>query len=482
MKKLKLIPLLLLTTLISVNSCKKYLNIQPEDKFLDEAVFRNETNIQQVLNGIYRQLSAEELYGGNLTMTALDVLGQYYNTSTYGTNKNWDLYANYNYTVSPTLSTFDVIWSKMYRAILDINLFIEKLENSPDQVMSKKRKDILLGEAYTLRAFLHFDLLRLYGPIYKTGSDLTAIPYMNRPTNQPAPLRTASEVMEAINTDIQHGLTFLENDPIRKEGIVALSSVDTDENYFKLRNRRMNYFAAKLLLARVLLYQGDKSAARAVALELLGECSVHFPWSPAAQSLPMSSNPDRIFSSELLFAVENLELYKIQKNTFASALESAQILVTTEKILNSIYPNVNDYRLRSAWILDASSTKTYKTFFKFDEVKTSSSTIRFMQPLMRISEIYYILAECENDKNTALAYLNEVRKNRGLEPLNNDVVLEKELSDEYRREFWGEGQMFFYYKRKNSATIPNGNSATAQIAMSNTSYVVPLPLSETNNR
>ena len=48
----------------------------------------------------------------------------------------------------------------------------------------------------------------------------------------------------------------------------------------------------------------------------------------------------------------------------------------------------------------------------------------------------------------------------------------EELLNEYQREFIGEGQIFFYHKRKGTSVIYN---ATAE-------YIFPLPDSETDFR
>ena len=72
-------------------------------------------------------------------------------------------------------------------------------------------------------------------------------------------------------------------------------------------------------------------------------------------------------------------------------------------------------------------------------------------PLIRKSEMYYIAAECAETKENAIAYLNEVRNNRGFQystQLSTSDDVEDEILKEYRKEFWGEGQLWFYYKRK----------------------------------
>ena len=73
-------------------------------------------------------------------------------------------------------------------------------------------------------------------------------------------------------------------------------------------------------------------------------------------------------------------------------------------------------------------------------------------PMIKIAEMYYILAEnyISLDQNTtALQMLDVVRKNRGV---GNDFPVtanaENELMKEYYREFLCEGQLFYYMKHK----------------------------------
>jgi hypothetical protein len=125
------------------------------------------------------------------------------------------------------------------------------------------------------------------------------------------------------------------------------------------------------------------------------------------------------------------------------------------------------------------------TFNKFADLTDQTKPWRFMQPLIRKSELYYILAETETNPVSGLGYLNTVRYNRGLPNVTNAALLAAEIQKEYQKEFWGEGQVFFYYKRTAQPTIPSGTSATSTVYMSGTfaaNYVVPVPLSETTPR
>ncbi|TWV99821.1 hypothetical protein [Chitinophaga pinensis] len=88
-------------TLLSVGlfSCKKYLEVKPEDQFVESSVYSTEQGFINHLNGLYQDMGSTSLYGGNLTLTFVGVLGQEYNVS--GTaGHDWYQHANYIYTNS----------------------------------------------------------------------------------------------------------------------------------------------------------------------------------------------------------------------------------------------------------------------------------------------------------------------------------------------------------------------------------------------
>jgi len=56
-----------------LGSCKKYLEVQPQDKYTEGQVFLNEYAVQQALNGIYDNMAANSLYGAQLTTTVIEI-------------------------------------------------------------------------------------------------------------------------------------------------------------------------------------------------------------------------------------------------------------------------------------------------------------------------------------------------------------------------------------------------------------------------
>src|SRR5699024_2951496 len=121
--------------------------------------------------------------------------------------------------------------------------------------------------------------------------------------------------------------------------------------------------------------------------------------------------------------------------------------------------NENDYRYNPWWKIPTTGSKSYRTFFKYADVINTGMSFRYLQPLVRLTELYLIAAETHPDPAAALEYLNTVRFNRGLADLPASVSLQDEIRKEYAKEFYGEGQLFFYYKRKAMSPIPNGSSA-----------------------
>jgi starch-binding outer membrane protein, SusD/RagB family len=474
----KFLPAFVVTAVLCA-SCKKYLDVQPADQMLESTVFSSGSSTEQALNGIYVNLATPALYGGNLTSTTVDAMAQYYalpaNTNPYYT------VSNYTYTDATAQATLDAVWSGSYNTVLNLNQFIVGVQDAGN-VLTTAERNLMLGEAHGLRAFTLFDVLRLFGPVYATDSTHSCIPYPVAPALSTVPLLPANVVMDSVIHDLQTASALLSNDPVIGNGVQPMNdSGTTASNFFLSRNKRMNYYAVNALLARVLMYRGDKVGALNSALAVISGASAWFPWSPSALSLPGTTNPDRIFSSEVLFGLENIGMATEQSTNFVGNNYSPPPLAPLPDILNSIYEgNLNDYRYRINWSVNPVSSLTYKTFVKYEAVSQFSPNYN-LQPLLRISEMYYIAAECTADPGQAISYLNTVRFNRGLPDLSQNAVLSDELTKEYQKEFWGEGQLFFYYKRLGMPQITGGTDGNP-ISMGSANYVVPLPLSETQYR
>lgn len=466
--------------LVSTSSCSDYLDVVPQDKILENQTYSTETGIQNAHNGLYIQLVSNELYGRQLTMDATEILGQQYNMPT---SHNKNKMAIYAYAEKYPKETFSAIWEKAYTTILNANKFVESIEEHNDVISDKKAK-ILKGEAIAIRAMLHFDMLRLFGPIYKTNPTSAAIPYYDAAVTANMPILSAKDVITKLLADLDLSLSLLANDPVLTVG-KSEGTAEFDGNpYYANRGLRMNYMAVKCLKARVLLYSGDKLAASTVANEVIDftKSNTFFPWTPYLTATD-ALNPDRTFSSENFFALNDLQLYSKQKDLFDSNLGDNDIYAPLTARIDAVFESqTNDPRNTPSWKVPQTGGKTYKTFFKYEDVSPNKS-FRFQIPMFKLSEMYLIAAETAATPAIGFGFLNNIRANRGLANLattGTAGTLTLEITKEYKKEFIGEGQLFFYYKRINSATVNNGSAASGTVAMGPLQYVVPLPESEIN--
>ena len=76
-----------------------------------------------------------------------------------------------------------------------------------------------------------------------------------------------------------------------------------------------------------------------------------------------------------------------------------------------------------------------------------------MIPMLRLGEMYLIAAESQSDVlANGTSYVNTLRRNRGIST-SLEALTPELLKYEYIRELYGEGQLFYLYKRLFSKVI-----------------------------
>ena len=103
-------------------------------------------------------------------------------------------------------------------------------------------------------------------------------------------------------------------------------------------------------------------------------------------------------------------------------------------------------------------------------------------PVLRVSEVYLIAAECCPDPKEGRNYLNAVRTARNVKNIQDDADLTASIEQEYKREFVGEGQLFWLYKRKGKTEIASGEKQGNVVSMEERFYLFDLPQSEQDYR
>ena len=449
------------------SSCENFLDVHPKGEVTGKELLKDRKGFENALYGVYATMRNQTLYGRYLSYYTLDVMAQYY--TSFGNTYVSELRA-FNYKQTDVETEFYNIWCKMYNNISNVNNILENLDNI--SASSLKYYPIYKGEALALRAFLHFDLLRLYGPSPAVGKEHKAIPYMEEFTNIASRRLTVNQVLEKVAADLNKARELM-----REVDSYGPNYADLEETYAqdkRLKNRRfhLNYYAATALLARVQLYAGNTTEALAAAREIIGTAET-LPVAPFELVTEVTS-ADRLFQNELLFGLEMKQMKVVISDYFGEAASKANLNNNTHMLAFSVSaqnnlfapqnPADDDYRLK-IWFKETSSNVANMSN-KFEGVE--------MMPLIRISELYYIAAECLGGKE-GLAYLNKIRAYRGLKALTDDSTLQNEIYKEYCKEFLNEGQMFYYYKRKYLSQLGVFKSKAID---PEAVYMLPLPVDE----
>lgn len=467
--KLQIIGVAVILLALSLSSCKKWLDVKPSAQIKQDDLFENELGFKDALLGVYSKMSSRDLYADNMTMGFADVLAQRYSV---GNTNHPHYYAQrYDYQNARVRTRIDKIWSEMYNTIANANNILGHIDEKK-AVFTANNYSIVKGEALGLRAFMHFDLLRFFAPAYNGGSAADGIPYVKQFGTKVTDVSTVDGTLKQIIADLKEAEILLEkSDPIN-------NAVSGGDDLSKFRNNRMNYLAVKALLARVYIYMGDKVNAALMARSVIDAGKHKFINTANLTGL----RKDRTFSTEHIFSLYITKLNEPVNEyfKFRVAGSDATDLNNTENNIKTAFEvaggGSTDFRYIYLWEIDQ-ATKFHSKFWQEypTNVNDGDMFIRLM-PLIRISEMFYILAECETDPATAIGYINEIRLNRGIAALSLNFTpdgVKDEILKEYRKEFFSEGQLFFFYKRLKYTRITGSN-----VVADNRVYVLPIPDNE----
>ena len=486
---------LILVCICLYASCSNFLDVQPKNVQSEKQLFAARGGFYTAVNGVYDKLSSASLYGGNLSYSLVDVIAKCYEPMT--SSMYFQALVTASYSESFIETQLSSIWREAYNAILNCNVIIENVDKN-EGILSEQEAALIKGEMLAVRACLHFDMLRLFGPVYKNDPTALSIPYNESSQVSVLPLLPIDSILEyKILRDLQQAERLIEgNDPIIENGPMA-SLEDDQDVYLRYRQLRFNYYAILGLMARVYLYAEDYTNALTYATKLLNDPKVHehFPPVDPNKLLANQTNPDRVFSTEVLVGIYAEDRDNIYTSYFDPAQAGSNLLLPRSYYVSSYLfaGATQDYRRQSQWenatitgMQGRYSFVKYKTIAPPEGEESSRYFYAVLISLIRLSEMYYIAAECEPILEDGYDWLNQIRAMRGLTsplPVISKSDLMDNLRKEYLREFWGEGQIFFMFKRlyADINSNENGWSSTTWEA-SNAYYVLPLPAEEIANR
>lgn len=441
---------------LSLTSCAGWLTVDSTDRIMEDKLYEDREGFYTALNGVYIDLVKASLYSGVFGPSVPDILAQYYDTSV-DAHMNGSL-AQYQ-AEAKRLAVNDT-WTRTYFLILNLNKTIEQADARKGSVLNDTDYNLIKGEALSLRALLHFELFRYFAPSYISAPAAQAIPYATSSDPQVYPVLKSSEVASRLADDLEEAMELLEeSDPVITDG--KRETDNGGRNLYNFRNLRMNYFAVKALAARINMYLGNKTKALGFAEDVIRDAAKFFPFSTrdevtgqAAVGSAAASAQDRVLSSDILFSVYNVKRGEdIHEKLFSNTLEVKQLLAMTDNGYKNLYPEEGDLRTYQWQRKKDVLGNDILCMVKYEAMEVDGKNYPYMIPVLRMAEMYLIAAECYAGVDDTKAYgmLNALRNARQTSSVSTSLAMH--IEDEYKREFLGEGQLFWYYKRTGKQSL-----------------------------
>lgn len=498
MKRLILICLVALLGAQILGSCNNWLDVHPKERVLQKDLFDTPEGYRTALNGVYRLMSSQELWGQNLTWGMSSLLAQHY-ADDYGMNLTalQRRITNYEWQHADVQAITESMWKHAYFTLANINNLIQETENREASFFPRgeQEKNLILGEMLGLRALLHFEMLRLFAPSPAAGLDVPGVPYVaSYPNRQPTRLPMAQVLTKAID-DMTKAAALLQ--PLDTEEFAQWmakpetrfksgQSLEGWGEFFNYRGVRLNYYAAQALLARMYQWQGNTQAAYDAAKTVYDAHKAGiFVWTPTGNlSATAPANLHHKRWNEILLAFYDQKAYDNYELMTRQALSPQWYPMFAVKNMAQLFGSeTNDYRYSGLL-----RSNLYWVYRRSDQTTAAAVDIaNYQGPLLtvvRFPEMYHIMIEhliAKEEFGSAHTLSAELRLARGTNDSqipgdNTDGAFTDFLVNDMVREGLTEGQVFFMFKRLNRDIF---NGAT-NVAMTPAKFTPPYPNSETS--
>ena len=481
-----------------LTSCNNWLDVRPETEQKDKDQFSTTNGFFDALIGCYMSLASSSLYGEKLTISNIESLANlWYVSSSSARNQDADL-AKHDYTTDNCKEVVNTVYGGLYKAIVQASMIIKYADEQSEAFINDTLRYLVQGEAYAIRALCHFDALRLFGQMPQNATQQVMLPYSYTTSIYEMPAYYSfDEFVLLLKDDLTKAEELLSiSDPIFDytfEELQGTAIVENDHLYF--RQSRLNYWAVKALQARIHLYLGEIEDAYRIAKEIIDAKGAD-----GNPLIKLSGTDDlalgyNALPNECLFYVSQMDFLTgsisllIGGETGVAFTDSN--LGITQEMHTELYQDVANYsnynRRETLWgNTQSSERQTFRTLKKYwwDDSNPGSGTAEQLThqliPILRLSEMYLIAIECAPSLNEANALYTIYMEDHGisptlLQPFTNIDEVNDFIINEYRREFLGEGLMFYTYKRLNAKDILWYSGDVTE-----STYILPLPETEYN--
>jgi hypothetical protein len=194
--------LIIVVTIITFGSCKKFLQTEPVDFFAPSTYYQTKDHLDFALAGVYDRLGMNRLYGAYMhTLHNMEADEGFYSVQA-------SVVGVYRYSFSVSDPDILWFWRSIYEGVGRANALLANIDNNKNIAESYRNR--VRGEALFLRAYYYFLLVQNFEniPVYLK-------PISNH-EEVDIPATPAKEVYEQIITDMETAEGLV--DPIEKIG------------------------------------------------------------------------------------------------------------------------------------------------------------------------------------------------------------------------------------------------------------------------
>lgn len=372
-----------------VISCgNKFLDVDPVLSMPESEVLQDMNDLENSLNGAYQYLKFYRSSG----MYIGDLMGEDFMNPTY--SGHLSDYYDYKYSKNscPTAA-----YKRLYKSSFHINSMLEKAPAVDDG--SDRYKEII-AEFRFVRALIHFETCRYYGPLPGTlGEGKIKVDALG--------IRITKEVPDNIRKPFYR-------DKVSDVYDFIISEMENSVNILPKTKKPgyFNYYAGKALMARVYLYHEDWDKALACAEEVIKNGGYELYERDKYEEAWKAAN-----TSESIFEIPSSEVDNEDWSSLGYYADSAGYAAVTATLDFVDLMKADPDDIRFNLLVYDHKYKVYRPMGKYPGREGNKKVCN--AKVLRLSEMYLIAAEALFKKPVpdiagAGKYLSDLREKRSL--------------------------------------------------------------------
>lgn len=496
---------LILVSMAALSACSDdYLENDPtqyvSEQDVNKTMQENPSNVQAYVTGAYYNL-----YGGGDTYStshddfglpaiklATDLLCE---DIAFTRNASW---FSYDYQRDNRMGNYRRTrntWSQLYNVIDNCNTIIGMLKPEDESAAISDQAQVMLGEAYSMRAYSYFWLINLFQQPYNVSTTAPGIPLKTESEYRMERV-PVGEIYTQILSDIKSGYAYLK------------------DKGFHPDNNSLSEFAAAAIYSNILMYTGDYSEAAKYA-------------QIAAESRPLNSNNEMLSGFNSVSMSEVIWGYNVTNETtgyYASFFSHVDPYTFgyagigyRKSISSYLYDQIAKDDVRKNWFgLNAKYAAVEENSYEYEQTYSNGATSYDLTPFIqnkyvdtyitsggtadpftsaiiyfRSGEMYFVAAEAyllAGNTAKATEMLETVMKTRipGYAAGNAGRGLKEEIEIQKRIETWMEGSRFLDARRRGETLVRSNSynhnsSVSADYSAIGDLMIYKIPDAETEN-